>query len=99
MPPLFWAGILLTKVICAALVDALHGGREVHDLDGLLRSGARARAPCSTDIAATPSQPRTATAKPRRALRRIRPVAIFCSTSTSTSLPYWGVTPVTLHQR
>ena len=24
MPPLFWAGILLTKVICAALVDALH---------------------------------------------------------------------------
>src|SRR4051794_17998541 len=100
MPPLFAGGILLTNVTVPPGSTLAAGG--VTFLISIVTAfAADALGVPSTENAATTNHPRTATATPRRALRRIRPAAMFCPTSTSTSgtLPYWGVTPVTVHER
>src|SRR5688572_33357020 len=53
----------------------------------------------STTAPAAPSQPSIAAATPRRALRRIRPVAMpYLHVDTGDTSPYWEVTPL-VHQR
>jgi hypothetical protein len=83
MPPLFAGGILLTKVTVPPDSTVASGGVTFLISTVTAREGA---APASgairTETAAMPSQPRTAAVIPRRAVRRIRPVAIACSTST-----------------
>src|SRR3954470_17393626 len=100
MPPWFAGGILFTKVTVPPGSTLAAGG--VTFLISIVTAGAAAAVGAlTTEKAATPSQPRTAAATPRCAVRRIRPVAIVSLPPCvqGTLLPYWRVTPVTLPQR
>src|SRR3954447_26125062 len=82
MPPLFWAGILLTKVTVPPL-STLAAGGVTFLISTVALGAAAALGAMSTDAVATPTQARTAAASPRRAVRRIRRDAIFGTTSSS----------------
>src|SRR4051812_25408546 len=94
MPPLFAGGILLTNGTRPP-GSTLAGGGGTLLISIVTAFPAGAIGAPSTEKAATTNQPRTATATPRRALRRIPPAAMSRPTSTSTpgTLPYWGATP------
>jgi hypothetical protein len=79
IPPLFWAGILFTKVTVPPASTLAAGGVTFLISTVTARTGAApALGAIRTERAATPSQPRTAAAMPRCAVRRIRPVAMCC---------------------
>jgi hypothetical protein len=89
MPPLFWAGILFTNVTVPP-GSTLAAGGVTFLISTVTEDAALALGASSTVATAAHSQPRTATASPRRAFRRIRPVAMLSATSdigASTWLP------------
>src|SRR5690349_14515298 len=97
-PPLFAAGILFTNVTVPPASTLAAGGVTLR-ISMVAEGAALAVGASRTAATAAHSQPRTATAMPRQALRRIRPVAMGSQTSVrlcGTCAPYSGVTPVTL---
>jgi hypothetical protein len=75
IPPLFACGIRFTNVTVPPGSTLAAGG--VRFLISIVaEAAAEALGAIRTEKAATPNQPRTATVMPRRAVRRIRPVAI-----------------------
>src|SRR3954452_15625690 len=100
MPPRLAGGILFTKVTVPPASTLAAGG--VTFLISIVADGAALAAGASrTAATAAHSQPRTAAASPRRAFRRIRPVAMLSIPPyiSADAPPYSGVTPVTLQER